>query len=75
MLDIACSTGAVTRRTAEQVETGRVVGLDLNDGMLAVARSVPTRRASIEWVEGTALIISLPFDDSSFDLVLCQLGL
>jgi ubiquinone/menaquinone biosynthesis C-methylase UbiE len=52
---------------------GRVVGLDLNPGMLAVARSVSNSGASIEWFEGSAL--SLPFDDDSFDLVLCQLGL
>jgi ubiquinone/menaquinone biosynthesis C-methylase UbiE len=41
--------------------------------MLAVARSIPTTGASIEWIAGSAL--SLPFPDSSFDLVLCQLGL
>jgi SAM-dependent methyltransferase len=41
--------------------------------MLAVARSVPIRGARIEWLSGSAL--SLPFDDGSFDLVLCQLGL
>jgi ubiquinone/menaquinone biosynthesis C-methylase UbiE len=74
VLDIACGTGAVTRQAAERVGTGRVVGLDLNHGMLAVARSVPkTGPESIEWLEGSAL--SLPFADNSFDLVLCQLGL
>jgi len=74
VLDIACGTGAVTRLAAERVVTGRVVGLDLNAGMLAVARSVPkTGAASIEWLEGSAL--SLPFANNSFDLVLCQLGL
>jgi ubiquinone/menaquinone biosynthesis C-methylase UbiE len=54
------------------MRTGRVVGLDLNEGMLAVARSVPTTGAPIEWREGSAL--SLPFENRSFDLVLCQLG-
>jgi ubiquinone/menaquinone biosynthesis C-methylase UbiE len=74
VLDIACGTGAVTRLAAERVATGRVVGLDLNDGMLAVARSVPqVGAASIEWLEGSAL--SLPFANNTFDLVLCQLGL
>jgi len=72
-LDIACGTGAVTRVAAERMTTGRVVGLDFNPGMLAVARSVANSGTSIEWVEGSAL--SLPFDDGSFDLVLCQLGL
>ena len=73
VLDIACGTGAVTRRAAARVETGRVVGLDLNSGMLAVARSLPRTGASVEWREGSAL--SLPFDDGSFHVVLCQLGL
>lgn len=73
ILDVACGTGVVARLAAERIGTGRIVGLDLNDGMLAVARSVPTKGAPIEWREGSAL--SLPFDNGSFDLVLCQLGL
>lgn len=72
VLDIACGTGAVTRLAAERMATGRVVGLDLNDGMLAVARSLPTAGVSVEWLEGSAL--SLPLPDRSFNLVLCQLG-
>ena len=73
VLDVACGTGVVARLAAERMATGRVVGLDLNAGMLKVARAVPTRGASIEWREGSAL--SLPFADRSFALVLCQLGL
>jgi ubiquinone/menaquinone biosynthesis C-methylase UbiE len=71
VLDVACGTGVVARAAAEQVgSSGRVVGLDLNPGMLAVARSLP---ASVEWHEGSAL--ALPFAADSFDVVLCQLGL
>ena len=74
VLDIACGTGAVTRLVAERVTAGRIVGLDLNPGMLAIARSLNTHGASrIEWCDGSAL--ELPFPDNSFDLVLCQLGL
>ncbi len=74
VLDVVCGTGAVTRLAVERVTTGRVVGLDVNLGMLAVARSLRTIGASrIEWCEGSAL--ELPFPDNSFDLVLCQLGL
>lgn len=73
VLDVACGTGVVARLAAERMETGRVVGLDFNSGMLAVAQSLPKTGASIEWLQGSAL--SLPFPDSSFDLVLCQLGL
>ena len=42
VLDIACGTGVVTRLAARKVTPGHVTGLDLNAGMLAVARSVPT---------------------------------
>jgi len=52
---------------------GQVTGLDLNTGMLAVARSVPAQGASIIWIEGSAL--DLPFASDGFDVVLCQLGL
>src|SRR5258708_24625824 len=50
-LDIACGTCAVTRLAAARMASGRVVGLDFNPGMLAVARS----GARIEWFEGSAL--------------------
>jgi ubiquinone/menaquinone biosynthesis C-methylase UbiE len=73
VLDVACGTGVVARLAAERMARGRIVGLDLNPGMLAVARSAPTSGAPTEWIEGSAL--SLPFGDGSFDLVLCQLGL
>jgi len=73
VLDIACGTGAVTRLAATQTRCGRLVGIDLNSAMLAVARSLPLTEPPIEWVEGSAL--SLPFPAKSFDVVLCQLGL
>jgi ubiquinone/menaquinone biosynthesis C-methylase UbiE len=73
VLDIACGTGVVARLAAQRVASGRVVGLDLNDAMLAVARSQPAGGAPIEWMQGSAL--ALPFPDRTFDLVLCQLGL
>src|SRR5205814_10696813 len=56
VLDIACGTGVVTRLAARKVTPGHVTGLDLNAGMLAVALSVPTEGAPINWMEGSALI-------------------
>ena len=51
-----------------------MAGLDVNRGMLAVARSLqPAGAAGIEWHEGSAL--ELPFDDRESGCVLCQLGL
>jgi ubiquinone/menaquinone biosynthesis C-methylase UbiE len=70
VLDIACGTGVVARLAAERGHAGRLVGIDLNAAMLAVARA---KSATVEWVEGSAL--DLPFEANSFDVVLCQLGL
>lgn len=75
VLDIACGTGVVTRIAARRVgRSGKVIGLDLNPAMLAVARSLPAGSdIDIEWVQRSALDLALP--DASFDVVLCQQGL
>jgi ubiquinone/menaquinone biosynthesis C-methylase UbiE len=74
-LDVACGTGVVARIAAQRVgPRGRVVGVDLNPGMIAVARSLPAPvGAPIEWLERSAVDLLLP--DASFDVVLCQQGL
>jgi SAM-dependent methyltransferase len=75
VLDVACGTGVVTRIAAERVgPAGRAVGIDLNPGMIAVARSLPAPNgAPIEWLERSALDLGL--EDASFEAVLCQQGL
>jgi ubiquinone/menaquinone biosynthesis C-methylase UbiE len=74
VLDLACGTGVVARLAAAKVgTTGHVTGLDLNAGMLAVARSLPPPPgASITWAEGSAVAMDLP--DASFDVIVCQQG-
>jgi ubiquinone/menaquinone biosynthesis C-methylase UbiE len=74
-LDVACGTGIVARRAARLVgPTGRVVGVDPNPGMLAVARSAAAAEGvAIEWREGRAE--SLPVENAVFDLVCCQVAL
>jgi SAM-dependent methyltransferase len=72
VLDVGCGTGVVTRLAAEKTGS-RVAGLDLNPGMLAVARSVTRAEMSIDWHEASAETIPLP--DEGFDVVLCQMSL
>jgi ubiquinone/menaquinone biosynthesis C-methylase UbiE len=74
VVDIACGTGVVTRLAAERVGApGVVTGVDVNPGMLAVARSIPSRGAAIEWREADAAATGLP--DAAYDAALCQMGL
>jgi ubiquinone/menaquinone biosynthesis C-methylase UbiE len=74
VLDVACGTGVVTRFAAERVgAAGAVAGLDVNPGMLAVARSHTPPDLAIDWYEASAE--SMPLPDEAFDVVLCQMGL
>lgn len=74
VLDVACGTGIVARLAAKEVgSSGAVVGVDINPGMLAIARANAPTDLSIEWHQASAENISLP--DETFDVVLCQLGL
>jgi ubiquinone/menaquinone biosynthesis C-methylase UbiE len=78
VLDVACGTGIVTRQVANRVgPSGAVVGVDLNSGMLKVARAAysPASRSGgpIEWHEASAE--KLPFPNASFNVVYCPLGL
>ncbi len=71
VLDVACGTGVLTRETAVSVgSSGSVIGLDINDGMLAVAYE---KAPDIEWRHGAAE--ALPFADNTFDAVVSQFGL
>jgi ubiquinone/menaquinone biosynthesis C-methylase UbiE len=68
VLDVGCGTGVLAREAITRVgSSGRVTGLDLNEGMLAVAQRIEPH---VEWRRGDA--VDLPFDDGSFDVVVSQ---
>lgn len=72
VLDVACGTGVVPRAAvATGVPLGRLTGLDMTPGMLAVAARVASDTGA-EWVEGDAT--ALPFEDAAFDVLTCQQG-
>lgn len=73
ILDVACGTGIVARLAeAKAGPEGTVTGVDINPGMLAVARAL-TSGGSIRWHEASAE--DMPFPDESYDMVMCQMGL
>ena len=71
VLETAAGTGIVTEALAKSIPDADIVATDLNADMLELAAeriSSPTVTFSV------ADALDLPFDDSSFDLVVCQLG-
>ena len=76
VLDVCCGSGASAIPAAEIVRpTGSVVGVDLADNLLALARSKARERgmSNIEFRVGD--MTQLPFDDGAFDVVVCVFGI
>jgi SAM-dependent methyltransferase len=69
VLDLACGTGLIARRV-RTTERSTVVGIDVNESMLAHAR---TLAPDADWRQSAAE--DLPLADSSVDTVYCQQGL
>lgn len=68
VLDVGCGTGAVLALLHEKYPDRRYVGLDLTPEMIEVARTKVA--PGMEFVVGDAE--NLPFDEASFDAVLCS---
>jgi ubiquinone/menaquinone biosynthesis C-methylase UbiE len=72
VLEIAAGTGVVTRSLASVLpKPVSIVATDLNQPMLDLASSIGTARP-VEWRQADAM--QLPFNDGSFDVVVCQFG-
>ncbi|MFF1770820.1 class I SAM-dependent methyltransferase [Streptomyces sp. NPDC058249] len=74
VLDLACGTGFAARAAAARVgPAGRVSGADVNNGMIRVAREhAPRMYPDIEFTAAPA--DKLPYEDATFDAVVCQQG-
>jgi len=74
VLEIACGTGILTRRLRDSLAPAvRLVATDLNPGMLAFAQGKFSASENLEWQDADAE--ALPFDEGTFDAVVCQFGL
>jgi len=74
VLEIACGTGLVTRRLLDRLGgSGSILATDLNEAMLAYARSQVVAAPGLQWRQADA--VKLPLPDRSFDAVVCQFGL
>lgn len=71
VLDVGCGTGILARAAERRLEgSGSVIGIDMNDGMLAVAGRTSER---VSWQRGAAE--QLAFPDGHFDRVVSQFAL
>jgi len=72
ILEVAAGTGVVTRAIASVLPNTRIVATDLNQPMLDRAASRQGENDRVTWRLADAL--ALPFEDNSFDAVVCQFG-
>jgi ubiquinone/menaquinone biosynthesis C-methylase UbiE len=73
VLETAAGTGVLTRAIASRLPANaRIVITDLNQPMLGHAKARQSHDGRIEWRQADAL--ALPFEDQSFDAVVCQFG-
>jgi ubiquinone/menaquinone biosynthesis C-methylase UbiE len=71
ILETAAGTGVVTRAVLNAVPDAQIVATDINPGVVEfAARHVPSERATFQVADAQ----DLPFDDESFDVVLCLFG-
>lgn len=73
VLETAAGTGALTRELAAKLASDvRIVATDLNQPMIDRALAASPESGRVAWRQADAH--SLPFQDASFDAVVCQFG-
>lgn len=71
ILDLGCGTGEITRRLAERYPSATIIGVDILEGNLAIARRDNAGFGErVRYEVGDAF--ELAFDDAQFDLVVCR---
>lgn len=75
VLDVACGTGLVTFRAAKQIGSGKITGIDISEKMIQTAGQISQsiNVSNVNFICMDAEDINLP--ESSFDAVICALGL
>lgn len=67
VLDVGCGSGWATRLMAQSATSGKVIGIDIADEMINVARDSSREFANVEYEVASAE--SLPFEDNYFSHV------
>jgi ubiquinone/menaquinone biosynthesis C-methylase UbiE len=76
VLDVCCGSGASAIPAGATVgPSGLVVGIDLADNLLELARAKAERRLLKNILFHQADMLALPYPDESFDAVICVFGI
>ena len=76
ILDIATGTGDLAIKFASKTNASKIIGLDLSDGMLSIARKkvLDTPLAKkVQFVQGDSE--ALPFENNTFDAITVSFGI
>ena len=76
ILEIGCGTGHTLVEFADKIESGKIIAMDISEGMLKVARKriqTNTRKRCVEFCQGDGLFI--PFPNEQFDSVILSFTL
>jgi demethylmenaquinone methyltransferase/2-methoxy-6-polyprenyl-1,4-benzoquinol methylase len=76
ILDIATGTGDLALQFAAKIPADKIIGLDLSEGMLSVARKKVEGKPiseKVSFVKGDSE--NLPFEDNSFDAITVSFGI
>src|ERR1019366_8088580 len=71
-LDVCCGSGVLTEAIVDRFAPARVAGVDASPQQIGFARAHRNRPA-VSFATGDAM--ALPFDEASFDAIVCGLGL
>ncbi|MDN3724529.1 bifunctional demethylmenaquinone methyltransferase/2-methoxy-6-polyprenyl-1,4-benzoquinol methylase UbiE [Aequorivita sp. SDUM287046] len=76
ILDVATGTGDLAIQFAEKTSAEKIVGLDLSEGMLSMARKKVAGKAIAETIEFVqADSEALPFEDNTFNAITVSFGI
>lgn len=73
VLELASGTGILTRKLRDTLpQETQLTASDLSSPMLSIAAEKFSKNETVEFSEANAM--ALPFDNSTFDLIVCQFG-
>ena len=75
ILDVATGTGDIAIRAAKEIKCQQIIGIDISEGMLEIAKEKARKKKlaeKINFIAGDAE--NIPFDKQKFDCVTCAFG-